>query len=68
MIDTDLRQPLVHQTFGINRTIAGLCDFLGSGAPLDELVVSTTIPNVMLLSTGHAGDASAPHHDSRPSS
>jgi succinoglycan biosynthesis transport protein ExoP len=58
LIDADRRRPRLHSIFG-RRNERGLCDLLEAepGAPLDDFIVDTAVPNLFVLPSGKATQA-----------
>jgi capsular exopolysaccharide synthesis family protein len=54
MIDGDIRRPNLHNAFQIENTL-GLGEYLAGQASLDELIQSTSIPNMEVLTAGNLG-------------
>jgi Mrp family chromosome partitioning ATPase len=54
IIDADIRRPSMHRAVGLENTL-GLGEFLAGQASLDELVQSTSIPNMEILTAGNLG-------------
>lgn len=50
-VDADLRRPTLHRYFGA-RLEGGIADLADSGAGVDELLQSTDLPNLSILSAG----------------
>ena len=64
LIDGDMRNPRLHQTYGLGNT-KGLTELLTEPEELDpdalsRLILKTDIPNLSLLPSGEAPDAVAP--------
>jgi polysaccharide biosynthesis transport protein len=57
VVDTDLTDPSVHRFFNISNE-HGLLDFLTTGRPLEQLVQSTSLPNVSIIAAGGPASAS----------
>ncbi len=51
LVDADLRRGVLHNTFGVEKT-PGLTNYLANNATLAELVQSTHIPNLSVISCG----------------
>ncbi len=51
LIDADLRRPMVHKVFGLNRH-RGLTKVLSGSLSLEEAIVQTENPNLSVLTTG----------------
>ncbi|MFI5237535.1 MAG: GumC family protein [Ignavibacteriales bacterium] len=51
LIDCDLRKPSVHKLFGANRT-PGLIDYLTGNAKFNEVLTSSSIPNLSFITAG----------------
>jgi capsular exopolysaccharide synthesis family protein len=51
VIDADLRKPMIHKSFGVNRK-NGLSTYLTSGADYHELIRGARIKNLFLLPAG----------------
>ncbi len=51
IVDADLRRGHLHKEFGLERTI-GLTEYITSQSTLPEIVKSTSIPNLFVLTTG----------------
>src|SRR5579862_6382568 len=56
VVDSDLRRPRVHEHLGVPNTI-GLADYLSGRKTVQEVIQSTSIPNLSVIATG--GDTSA---------
>ena len=54
IIDADIRRPSMHRAVGLENTL-GLGEFLAGQASLDELVQSTSVPNMEILTAGNLG-------------
>ena len=54
MIDGDVRRPCMHLAAGVENTL-GLGEFLAGQASLDELIQSTNVPNMEILTAGSLG-------------
>jgi polysaccharide biosynthesis transport protein len=54
MIDGDIRRPNLHNALQIENTL-GLGEYLAGQASLDELIQSTSIPNMEVLTAGNLG-------------
>jgi capsular exopolysaccharide synthesis family protein len=54
MIDADIRRPSAHNAAGVENTL-GLGEFLAGQASLDELIQSTGISNMEILTAGSLG-------------
>jgi protein-tyrosine kinase len=52
LIDADMRKPDQHTLFGV-RPHPGLSDFLRERNTLDEVIQSTDLPNLKVISAGH---------------
>lgn len=51
IVDADLRRPSQHRTFGVTNE-RGLTDFLTSDLDLEDVVQTTTVPGLFLLTSG----------------
>jgi polysaccharide biosynthesis transport protein len=51
LIDADLRQPRLHQAFGLAKEL-GLTTALREERPVEELIKTTEVPNLFLLPSG----------------
>jgi tyrosine-protein kinase Etk/Wzc len=56
LVDTDLRRPTVHSLFGVQR-VGGLADVARGDATIDDVLVSTDLPELDLLTAGSPVDA-----------
>ena len=54
MVDGDIRRPNIHNALQIENTL-GLGEYLAGQASLDELIQSTSIPNMEVLTAGNLG-------------
>ena len=54
LIDGDIRRPNIHNALQIENTL-GLGEYLAGQASLDELIQSTSIPNLEVLTAGSLG-------------
>ncbi len=54
MVDGDIRRPNIHNALKIENTL-GLGEYLAGQASLDELIQSTSIPNMEVLTAGNLG-------------
>jgi len=54
VIDGDIRRPSMHAAVGVENTL-GLGEYLAGQASLDELIQSTQIPNLEILTAGSLG-------------
>jgi len=54
MIDGDIRRPSMHTAAGVENTL-GLGEFLAGQASLDELIQSTNVSNMEILTAGSLG-------------
>ena len=54
MVDGDIRRPSAHTATNVENTL-GLGEFLAGQASLDELIQSTAIPNMEILTAGSLG-------------
>jgi len=54
MIDGDIRRPCMHLAAGVENTL-GLGEFLAGQASLDELIQSTNVSNMEILTAGSLG-------------
>lgn len=54
VIDADIRRPNMHSAVGIENTL-GLGEWLAGQASLDELIQTTTTPNLEMLTAGSLG-------------
>lgn len=52
LIDADVRQPKVAQRFGLFERREGLSDYLSGAIDIDQLVVSSGIPNLYIATAG----------------
>ncbi|MBJ7258415.1 MAG: polysaccharide biosynthesis tyrosine autokinase [Chthoniobacterales bacterium] len=52
IVDADLRRPSQHRAFGVENE-RGLTDFLTSDIDLEDVVQTTSIPGLFLLTSGH---------------
>jgi capsular exopolysaccharide synthesis family protein len=51
LVETDLRQPMLHQTFGLDPN-PGVTDVLAGDAALEEALRETSVPGLLLLPSG----------------
>jgi tyrosine-protein kinase Etk/Wzc len=51
LVDTDLRRPVLHSVFGLQRAF-GLTNYLAGKAPLSEIIQPTPIENLNLITCG----------------
>jgi polysaccharide biosynthesis transport protein len=51
MIDADMRKPRLHAVFEVSNRL-GLVNVLAEGTPVDEVVATTSIPNVWVIPAG----------------
>jgi capsular exopolysaccharide synthesis family protein len=51
VVDGDLRRPCVHQYFGVQNNF-GLADHLAGTKQIDEIIQTTTVPNVSVITSG----------------
>lgn len=54
LIDTDLRNPRIHQIFELGRGRIGLSTYLAEKAPLEELICRTPIDKLSILNAGNS--------------
>ena len=52
LVDADLRNPMVHKIFGLERSENGLSDYLKNGGSLSEMLCKTAIPKLTILPGG----------------
>ena len=52
LVDADLRNPMVHQIFGLDPSENGLSTYLENGKPLAEILCKTAIPKLTILPGG----------------
>lgn len=53
IVDADLRRPTQHQNFGVGND-RGLTDFLTSDLELEDVVQTTSLPNLFILPSGRS--------------
>ena len=51
VVDTDLRRPVLHKTFGLDGTL-GLTNYLVGDSALDDVLQDTEVTNLRLLASG----------------
>ncbi len=56
LVDADLRNPMAHQVFGLERPEKGLSSYLSNGTPLAEMLIKTVIPKLTILPAGMETD------------
>ncbi|MBX2803274.1 MAG: polysaccharide biosynthesis tyrosine autokinase [Myxococcales bacterium] len=54
VVDCDLRRPRIHKVFGVERS-PGLTSLI-LGGNMDEVLISSQVPNLFFLPSGHAGE------------
>ena len=59
LIDADLRNPMVHQMFGLEQPERGLSTYLEKGEPLEKMLYRTVIPKLTILPAGVETDTPA---------
>lgn len=57
LVDSDLRRPVQHTILGLSNK-RGLTNLLTSDTPLEDVVISTSIPNLSFLPSGKSSRAS----------
>lgn len=55
VVDADMRKPDVHRLFGVRQT-PGLSGYLRGQHTLDEIICTTSLPNLDVIPTGHRPD------------
>jgi polysaccharide biosynthesis transport protein len=53
LIDADLRRPTIHHAVLEGEVRPGLSDYLGGQATLDEVIITSKIPNLYLITSGN---------------
>lgn len=51
LIDFDMRRPQIHKNFSVDK-IGGVAEILGAGLPLKSCVKESSVPNLLLLTSG----------------
>lgn len=51
LLDTDLRRPTIHKTFGLKNNL-GLSNYLSGNAKLNEIIQSSSIQNLYVVTSG----------------
>ena len=62
VVDSDLRRPGVHKYLGVSNEL-GLAEYLSGQKTVDQVVQTTRIPNVSIISSGGGGKAKTAPQD-----